>query len=98
MSVIGTVRNGQIVLPEGVRLPEGTEVTVEIMQKKRVPPQVDDTDEKLISPAAEGDDEEPIDGYALNRALMKFAGIVTDMPEDSSVNHDHYLYGVPKVE
>lgn len=28
--------------------------------------------------------------------LREFVGIVKDMPEDSSVNIDHYLYGTPK--
>lgn len=41
-------------------------------------------------------EEEPEDGYALNRELLKFAGIVKDLPADFSINHDHYLYGVPK--
>lgn len=30
------------------------------------------------------------------RSLMKFAGQVTDLPEDASVNVDHYLYGCRK--
>lgn len=28
--------------------------------------------------------------------LMRFAGIIKDMPEDASLNVDHYLYGHPK--
>ena len=28
--------------------------------------------------------------------LMRFAGIIEDMPEDASLNVDHYLYGHPK--
>jgi hypothetical protein len=27
--------------------------------------------------------------------LLKFSGAITDLPPDSSVNVDHYLYGVP---
>jgi hypothetical protein len=28
--------------------------------------------------------------------LMKYAGIIGDLPSDLASNHDHYLYGVPK--
>jgi hypothetical protein len=28
--------------------------------------------------------------------LLKYAGKAVDLPEDSSLNHDHYLYGTPK--
>ena len=28
--------------------------------------------------------------------LLKHAGGVDNLPSDLSVNHDHYLYGVPK--
>lgn len=31
-------------------------------------------------------------------ALMKYAGCITDLPPDASVNLDHYLYGHPKRE
>jgi hypothetical protein len=30
------------------------------------------------------------------RAFMKFAGIIDDLPEDAFENVDHYLYGHPK--
>jgi len=30
--------------------------------------------------------------------LEDIIGTVPDLPEDLSVNHDHYLYGVPKRE
>jgi hypothetical protein len=29
---------------------------------------------------------------------LRFAGTITDLPADSSINVDHYLYGAPKVE
>lgn len=32
----------------------------------------------------------------LGKTLLKFAGIVEGLPEDLALNHDHYLYGVPK--
>ena len=33
---------------------------------------------------------------SLREGLVKFAGIVEDMPEDFSENHDFYLYGTPR--
>jgi len=33
---------------------------------------------------------------SLREGLLKFAGIVDDLPEDFSVNHDSYLYGTPR--
>jgi hypothetical protein len=42
---------------------------------------------------------EPKPGRAegtLYESLKDVIGIVDDMPADSSVNIDHYLYGVPK--
>ncbi len=29
------------------------------------------------------------------KALLEIAGTADDLPPDLSVNHDHYLYGVP---
>ena len=28
--------------------------------------------------------------------MLKYAGIVDDMPADLAAEHDHYLYGTPK--
>jgi len=28
--------------------------------------------------------------------LLRYAGKVTDLPEDMALNHDHYLHGAPK--
>jgi|CXWL01.1.fsa_nt_gi hypothetical protein len=38
--------------------------------------------------------EEPIP--TLHERLKDIIGIADGLPADSSVNHDHYLYGVPK--
>ncbi len=82
MMIIGTVQNGKIVLPAGISLPEGTEVKVHILQRGTEQPA-----------ALENKEGQP----TFHEGLMKFAGIVKDMPADSSVNHDHYLYGTPKL-
>lgn len=33
---------------------------------------------------------------SLSEMLLKFAGTIEGLPEDMALNHDHYLYGVPK--
>lgn len=33
---------------------------------------------------------------SLSEMLLSFAGTVEGLPEDMALNHDHYLYGVPK--
>jgi hypothetical protein len=86
MTLHGIVRGNCIELTEGAVLPDGAAVTI--------------GEVTITSPngsAAESEPhEEPSDGYALNRAMMRFAGMVKDMPEDASINMDHYLYGAPK--
>jgi hypothetical protein len=74
MVFIGEVKNGVIVLPEGLTLPEGTQVQI------------------VLSTASAPPTNEP----TLGASLMRFAGICDDMPEDSSEQVDHYLYGTPK--
>lgn len=82
MTVIGTVQNGKVVLPPGVALPEGTEVSVEI--------------HKPTSPVSP-DTPAPADAKTdTGRRLLKLAGSCEGLPDDLSANLDHYLYGAPK--
>jgi hypothetical protein len=37
-----------------------------------------------------------VDEASLSKALLKLAGKAEGFPPDSSVNVDHYLYGLPK--
>ncbi len=76
MTYTGEVRNGQIILENGVQLPEGTRVRVEPVNGE--------------SPTGE-----PEPG-SLAAVLLKFAGVIDDLPSDMARNHDHYLYGAPK--
>lgn len=32
----------------------------------------------------------------LSKMLLSFAGTIDGLPEDFALNHDHYLYGVPR--
>jgi hypothetical protein len=43
-----------------------------------------------------GDGASQGDADNAHARLMRFAGIIKDMPEDASLNVDHYLYGHPK--
>lgn len=33
---------------------------------------------------------------ALGERLMKFAGVIKDMPADFAEEHDHYIHGTPR--
>jgi len=33
---------------------------------------------------------------SLAEMLLSFAGVIEGLPEDMALNHDHYLYGLPK--
>ncbi len=76
MTIKGSVKRGKIELSEGVSLPEGLEVDIEIPTPAPVP--------------ATAKTE-------LGRKLLELAGTCEGLPEDLSVNLDHYLYGVPKI-
>lgn len=48
---------------------------------------------KPVEPPKEGDNGEG----SLAELLLSFAGTVEGLPSDMALNHDHYLYGVPKI-
>jgi predicted DNA-binding antitoxin AbrB/MazE fold protein len=66
---------------EPLPLPEGTRVHLRVEQKN-----------------AEPHETMPVDGEipTLLERLKDVVGTVHDLPEDSSTNLDHYLYGTPK--
>jgi hypothetical protein len=43
-------------------------------------------------------DEQPTAASPLGELLLKYAGVIDDLPADLAKNHDHYLYGAPKVD
>ena len=75
MTIKGSVKGGKIELPEGVTLPEGTEVDIGVPAQS-------------FDPATAKTE--------LGRKLLELAGSCDGLPEDLSVNLDHYLYGTPK--
>jgi hypothetical protein len=75
MILTGSVKGGKILLPEGITLPDGMEVRIEVPTSSP-------------DPATAKTDT--------GRRLLKLAGTCDGLPEDLSVNLDHYLYGTPK--
>lgn len=48
----------------------------------------------------ETDDPEPAAptlNEPLGPALLQFAGVAENLPEDLARNHDHYLHGLPRL-
>ena len=77
---------------------EATELTGRVVNGIVVldqPGKLEDGTEVRVRPvqrAAERDGGES----SLSEMLLSFAGTVEGLPEDMALNHDHYLYGVPK--
>jgi hypothetical protein len=80
MTYKGRVQNGVILVEDGVRLPEGAEVHVEL---------ADATE----SPEKNG---EPTIWEKLAELGRWAETQPSDLPADLAVNHDHYLHGAPK--
>jgi hypothetical protein len=81
MTYKGKVENGVILVEEGVRLPEGAEVQIELADGVQPPNDVSD---------------EPTIGQKLAALARKYESLPCDLPEDLAINHDHYLHGMPK--
>ena len=99
MFLEGTIIDGQIVLDNTPTLAEGTRVKVEVTEAAPTPSlyerykdiigviddlQSDKVDDSKTQPAAS------------LTTLLRYAGKVTDLPEDMALNHDHYLHGAAK--
>lgn len=40
--------------------------------------------------------DEPVKDMPVGNWLLRFAGVVKDLPPDFAENHDHYIHGTPK--
>jgi hypothetical protein len=82
MSFVGHVHNGVVVFETPIPLPEGTAVTV--------------SPQTMPAPEQRREDEEAAPPQT---PLKWYEGLIgcLDLPEDASLNVDHYLYGHPKV-
>jgi len=83
MKLRGKIKNGKVVLDDPNALPNGTEVEVSAVKKPRVATKPRKTKEPPRS---------------LADRLRSVVGKAKNLPADASVNHDHYLYGLPKSE
>lgn len=88
MTARGKVKNGKVLLDDPQVFAEGTEVVVRPVRKSSKPA-------KAAKPATKKKKPPP---RSLADRLRPFIGKAKGLPPDMSVNLDHYLYGVPKVE
>jgi hypothetical protein len=80
--VRGKVKNGKVVLDNPKALPEGTDVEVRAVKRP-----------KSVRPSRP---KSKARRRSLAERLANVIGKAKGLPPDASVNHDHYLYGVPK--
>ena len=83
MTIRGKVKNGKVVLENPNALAEGTEVEVRPARKRKSAP-------KGRRPKVRAGPR------SLAERLANVIGKATGLPPDASVNHDHYLYDLPK--
>jgi hypothetical protein len=81
MTVRGKIKNGKVLLDNPKALPDGTEVEVRAVKKPR--------------PRAKPRKPKQPPRSVADR-LHSVIGKAKNLPPDMSVNHDHYLYGLPK--
>ena len=86
MTVRGKVKNGKVVLEKPRAFPDGTEVEVRRAKKRTTAP-------KRAKPA-----KAKSQPRSLADRLRNVIGKAKHLPSDASVNHDYYLYGLPKQE
>jgi len=85
MTARGKVKNGKVLLDDPHALPDGTEVEVRPAKKRK--PQANSKKPKAKAPPR-----------SLAERLKNVLGKATGLPPGASVNHDYYLYGLPKRE
>jgi hypothetical protein len=83
MTVRGKVKKGKVLLDDPKALPDGTEVEVRPLRKRTASARPRKTKQPPRS---------------LADRLRSVIGKAKNLPPDASVNHDHYLYGLPKRE
>ena len=59
------------------------------------PDKLEDGTEVRVRPVRKPETAQDNDG-SLSEMLLSFAGVIEGLPEDLALNHDHYLYGLPK--
>jgi hypothetical protein len=83
MTVRGKIKKGKVVLKNPKAFPEGTEVEVRSIKKRK----------RVAKPYKPKSKARP---RSLAERLANVIGKAKNLPPDASVNIDHYLYGLPK--
>lgn len=83
MTYRAKMQGGKVVFEGGIKPVDGVELRVDVVEAP--------------APTLEPDHTPP-QPKTLSEFLLSFAGIMDDptLPEDGSINHDHYIYGAPK--
>ncbi len=84
LKYLGTVTKGVVVFENGHVPPEGTVVDVVVAEIPAA----------TIAPTLTAEVVDGPDGSL--SWLLKYAGIIDDMPADFAAQHDHYIHGTPK--
>jgi hypothetical protein len=83
MTIRGKVSKGKVLLENPKALADGTEVEVRPVKRRK--------------PAAKSAKTKTPPRSLADR-LRSVIGKAKNLPADASVNHDYYLYGIPKKE
>jgi hypothetical protein len=96
----GTVQQGVIVPDDGAELTEGQTVKIIVERTEGLPSKPFVARLQEFAGPAEGAAPQVARKAAspLAEMLLKYAGVIDDLPADIAKNHDHYLYGTPKVD
>lgn len=81
MTFHGTIHNGVVVLPAGMSLPDGTEVTVLVIP---------------ATSSSASESGTPSVWQKLADLGRQVESEPNDLPADLASNHDYYLHGLPK--
>jgi hypothetical protein len=93
MSIQGTVRNGRVILDEGVILPEGLRVEIEPVPKADSGRASDESQNGAGSPVKPAVEEAQSPSW--RRRIAPFVGSV-EGESDHAANHGHYAHGQPR--
>ena len=77
---------------------EVTELTGRVVNGTVVldqPGKLEDGTEVRVRPVTKPEMAQDNNG-SLSEMLLSFAGVIEGLPQDMALNHDHYLYGLPK--
>ncbi|MFN0011035.1 MAG: hypothetical protein ACKVS8_05250 [Phycisphaerales bacterium] len=113
MTFRGHIENGRVTLETGTILPEGANVRVEVVRGTKTGAVAKPSARKKVAGlpgllkfagsvpglprARAGSKTKRKVPRTLYERYKPIVGSVRGLPSDLSVNHDHYLYGTPKV-